>query len=135
MMEDDSSSDEEALVAPKTPHVFIDLHKKIKICNKWMVAKHKKMNMLKGIAREEGVAPNQICTWMKKLPELKLGCGSNVTVHRGKPSSFKQHANELVTWVLDLCREGMPTNSLMPPKDTQLVVPMSAKILLGWMKG
>jgi hypothetical protein len=110
MEEEDSSSDEEVLVAPKTPHVFIDLHKKIEICNKWTVAKREKMNTLKGIAREEGVAPNQIRAWMKKLPELKLGRGSNVTVHRGGPSSFKQHAKELATWVLDLRWEGMPNS-------------------------
>jgi DDE superfamily endonuclease len=47
---------------------------------------------------------------MKKLLELNQGHGSNATVHRGRPSSFKQHAKELVTWVLDLHREGMPVS-------------------------
>lgn len=109
-MDEDLSSDEEALVEPKTPRAFINLQKKIEICNKWTVAKREKTNSLKGIAREEGVSPNQIRAWMKKLLELKQGRGSNVTVHRGRPSSFKQHSKELVTWVLDLRKEGMPVS-------------------------
>ena len=101
-MDEDLSSDEEApLVDLKSPRAFINLHKKIEICNKWIVAKRKKTHSLNGLAREEGVAPNQIRAWMKKLLELKQGCGSNVTVHRGRPSSFK-NGNELVTWVLEL---------------------------------
>jgi transposase-like protein len=110
MDEDSLSSDEEApLVDLKTPRAFINLHKKIEICNKWIVGKREKMHSLKGLAREEGVAPNQIHAWMKKLLELKQGRGANVTVHRGRPSSFKK-GNELVTWVLELRKEGMPVS-------------------------
>ena len=64
-MDEDSSSDKEALVELKSPCAFINLQKKIKICNKWTIAKREKMNTLKGIAKEEGVAPNQIRAWMK----------------------------------------------------------------------
>jgi hypothetical protein len=70
-MTEDSSSDEESLYQLKSPRTFISLHRKIEICNKWTVAKREKTNTLKGIAREEGVAPFQIRTWMKKLLVLK----------------------------------------------------------------
>jgi hypothetical protein len=109
-MDEDLSSDEEApRVDLKSPCAFINLHKKIEICNKWIVAKREKTHSLKGLAREEGVAPNQICSWMKKLLELKQGHGSNVTVHRGRPSSFKK-GKEIVLWVLELRQSGMPVS-------------------------
>ena len=106
---DDLSSDEEAPLVVKSPRAFINLHRKIEICNKWIVARREKTHSLKGLAREEGVAPNQIRAWMKKLLELKQRRGSNVTVHRGRPSSFKK-GKELVLWVLELRQSGMPVS-------------------------
>jgi hypothetical protein len=108
-MDDDLSSDEEAPLVVKSPRAYINLHKKIEICNKWIVARREKTHSLKGLAREEGVTPNQIRAWMKKLLELKQGHGSKVTVHRGRPSSFKK-GKELVLWVLELCQSGMPVS-------------------------
>jgi hypothetical protein len=108
-MDDDLSSDEEAPLVVKSPRAYINLHKKIEICNKWIVARREKTHSLKGLAREEGVAPNQIQAWMKKLLELKQECGSNVTVHRVRPSAFKK-GKELVLWVLELRQSGMPVS-------------------------
>jgi CENP-B N-terminal DNA-binding domain len=97
----------------KKTRVYLTAKKKIEICDRVLLARNtNKGESLRAVARDEKVSPKQIREWLKNLTKLKaLGFRRqlNVTLHVGAKTSFK-YPDQLVTWVLELRKEGMPVS-------------------------
>lgn len=110
-MEEDAL-DAAVAAPPKAPRVYITVKRKVEVCEKVLKARKDNTDTLKGIAREEELDPSQIRRWLKNYNDLKKMTWrqqSNWTLHGGRKSSFPK-PNDLVSWVLDLRREGMPVS-------------------------